>query len=141
MHTFNFTELMCKVDAIADLNTKELLLYEARAHYQQTVLSIGNAYLMQIDSTIAYIQKVKELSVTFSQPADEIRQKSNNLKIATCLIFGMLNLLGKGRGVNDLTAMAAFASLVTGHSGKSITKIWQDILFSQFAFWVLMLVE
>ena len=39
INPFNFTELMCEVDAIADLNTKQFFLHEARAIYEQTVIS------------------------------------------------------------------------------------------------------
>jgi len=113
MNHFNFTELMCKVGAVADLNTKELLLWKALAVYEQMVLYADN-YCMQVKSEIGYLQKEKELSPVM----DEIQQKSNNLKISTCLIFEFLNLLGKGRNVNDLTAMAKLVSLVTGYRFK-----------------------
>jgi len=120
MNHFNFTELMCKVDQFNDLYTKQLLLYEARAIYEQTVL-YADDYLKQIESALTYFQKVNELS----PPADEVRQKSNNLKIATCIIFEMLNFLGKGKNVNDLTNMSLLASIVTGFSKDNILNTVQ----------------
>ena len=117
---FNFTELMCKVDAVADLNTKELLLWKALTVYEQTVLYTDD-YFMQVKSEIGYLQKEKELL-----PAtDEIQQKSNNLKISTCIVFQMLNLLGKGKNVNDLTNMSLLASIVTGFSKDNILNTVQ----------------
>ena len=117
----NFSTLMREVKALADLNAKELLLYEARAYYQQNVQSVGNVFLMQVESELLYIQKARELSAT----ADEIQLKANNLKISTCLVFELLNLLGKGRNVNDLTTLAWFASIVTGFSRNSIQNTVQ----------------
>ena len=47
---------MCKVNEIEDLNTKELTLWEALAHYQQNVLYADN-YPMQIESALAFLKK------------------------------------------------------------------------------------
>ena len=120
MNYFNFKELMCKVDAFSDLNTKQLLLYEARAIYEQTVLHADD-YLMQIESALTYFRMVNELS----PPMDEVRAKSNNLKIATCLVFELLNLAGKGKNVNDLTTLSWLVSIITGFSKDSILNTAQ----------------
>ena len=72
MEEFNFLELKRKVASTADIYAKELLLWEALAHYEQTILSVGNAYLTQIKSELIYLQKMRELS----QPNGEHPQKS-----------------------------------------------------------------
>jgi len=120
MNHFNFTELMCKVDTFNDLNTKQLLLYEARAIYEQTVL-YADDYLKQVESALIYFQKVNELS----PPMEEVRPKSNNLKIATCLVFELLNLAGKGKQINDLTTLSWLASIITGFSKDHILNTVQ----------------
>ena len=76
MNHFNFKELMCKVDTFSDLNTKQLLLYEARAIYEQNAL-YADDYLMQIKSAFFYLQKERELlPITFfriTNPAKQLR--------------------------------------------------------------------
>jgi hypothetical protein len=125
MNELNFLDLMRKVSSITDLNARELALCEARANFQQTVLSMGNAYLMQIESAIALIRKERELTVSVSTLTNVNQEKSNNLKIAVCLILEMLKLLGKGRDVNDLTTLSWLASIITGFSKDSILNTAQ----------------
>ena len=120
MYTPNFLDLMRKVNAINDLNAKELLLWKALAVYEQTVLYTDD-YFMQVKSELGYLQKEKELLPAM----EEIRQKSNNLKISTCLVFKLLNLLGKGKNVNDLTNMSSLASIITGFSKDNILNTMQ----------------
>jgi len=124
MDQLNFSELMRKADTIADLNAKELYLHEARANYQQTALDAEN-FLKKVESVIIYYQKVKELSVTFTDSPDEVNMNANNLKISTCLIFELLKIVGKGRSANDLTTLATFASLINGFSKENILNITQ----------------
>jgi hypothetical protein len=132
MNQFNFNELMRKVADTDDLNAKELLLSEARAICQQTVLCACKGYLMQIESELAHLQKVKELSVPVIPPQAKDDFLQSNLKISTCIVFEMLKLFGMGRSVNDLTTMADLASKITGHSKHSIRKIWQaGFIFSE----------
>jgi hypothetical protein len=132
MKPLNFKELLRKAEVISDFNAKELYLQEARANYQQNILFAGNAYLMQIESAIALVQKERELSVSFSPCQNEAHPKSNKLKISVCLVLELLNLLGKGRSVNDLTTLSRFASIITGFSKDNILNTMQmGIVFSK----------
>ena len=124
MERFNFTELMRKVHAITEPNAKELLLWRALAVYEQTVLYAGD-YFMKVKSEIGYLQKEKELLALSVLAVDEVRQKSNNLKVSTCLIFEFLNLLGRGKNVNDLTNMSLLVSIITGFSKDHILNTVQ----------------
>ena len=125
MNRFNFTELMRKVHAITEPNAKELQLWRALAVYEQNVL-YADDYLMKVKSEIGYLQKERELLALSVLSVDEIRPKSNNLKISTCLIFELLRLVGKGRDVNDLTTLAQFASIITGFSKITIVNTMQE---------------
>ena len=116
---------MRKVANTDDFNAQELLLLGELAHYEQTVLSAGNAYQQRIESELRYIQKKRELSAPFLQPEDEIRQKSHSLKVSVCLVFELLRLVGKGRDVNDLTTLSGFASIITGYSKDNILNTSQ----------------
>ena len=132
MKQLNFTNLMREVNAMSDPNAKELRLCEARACYEQTFLSAGNAYLMQVESAIALAQKERELSGACLPPSDEGHSKSHKLKISVCLVLELLNLLGKGRCVNDLTTLSRLASIITGFSKESILNTVQSgIVFSE----------
>ena len=116
---------MRKVKELNDFNAQELLLREALAQCEQNVLSVGNAFSTQVESELGLIQKRRELLVTALHPADEIREKSNNLKVSVCLVFELLRLAGKGLDVNDLTTLAQFASLITGFSKITIVNTMQ----------------
>ena len=120
MNDFDFIDLMRKVDEINDINAKELFLHKARAAYQQKVL-YADDFLMQIESALSYFQKVRELS----PQVNDYPSNSNNLKISTCLIFELLKLAGRGRNVNDLTAMSKFTSIITGFSKENILNTVQ----------------
>ena len=132
MDSLNFQDLMRRVGVVADLNAQELLLYEARSICEQTILSVANTYLMQIDSALVLINKKRELLVSALPPEDEMRQKSNHLKVSVCLVFELLRLVGKGRDVNDLTTLSWFVSIITGYSRKSILNAMQKgVTFSK----------
>ena len=116
---------MCEADAIADLNTRELLLWKTLSSYEQTVL-YADDFPMQAKSAIFYLQKERELLTPFSLPEEAQEPTWKNLKFSTCLIFELLTLLGKGRGVNDLTSMAKLVSLVTGFSFNNVLNTAQQ---------------
>ena len=128
INQFNFTELMCEADGIADLNTRELLLWKTLASYEQTVL-YADDFPMQVKSAIYYLQKERELPASLLAPDDEKESTVRNLKFSTCLILELLTLLGKGRGVNDLTSMSKLVSLVTGFSYHSILNNAQQGIY------------
>jgi hypothetical protein len=65
MKKLDFTKLKDEVAGMDNLNEKRLRLFEARANCQQTVLYVCNGYLMQIESELTHLQKVKELSAPF----------------------------------------------------------------------------
>ena len=77
MKEFNFLELKRKVANTADIYAKELLLWEALTVFEQTILSVGNAYITQIKSELTYLQKTRELS----QPNVEHQQKSKDFTL------------------------------------------------------------
>ena len=70
---------MRKVANTDDFNAKELLLYEALARYEQTVLSAGYAYRMKIEAELAYIKKQRELGAPALQPPGEGQANSSML--------------------------------------------------------------
>jgi len=62
MKEINFLALKQKVANTEDLHAKELLLWEALTVFEQTILSVGNAYITQIKSELTFLQKTRELS-------------------------------------------------------------------------------
>ena len=73
MNEFNFMELKRKVANTADLYAKELLLWDALTVFEQTILSVGNAYITQIKSELAYLQKTRELSPPNAEPSQKLK--------------------------------------------------------------------
>ena len=124
MKQFNFSKLMRKVHAITEPNAKELLLWKALAVYEQTVV-YADDYFMKVKSEIGYLQKEKELLALSVPLVDEIRPKTNSLKVSVCLVFELLRLVGKGRDVNDLTSLSVFVSIITGYSKDYILNTVQ----------------
>lgn len=127
----DFSFLKSEADKILDLSKRELFYQEYQTRYKQA--KNQGDILKQIEDEINLIERIRTLTVQSVEENPVENDKAVSSKIRAIIIMELLKQLGKGKSVNDLSAICRLISFLTNQSEKKLyNEVQKGIMLSSY---------